>query len=71
MIGRDERCPICGELLWLEWGFWSYEECLIWDFWYYKVIDFPVSHYRDVPSSQERLTEDDIEEIDEIIEVIE
>ena len=70
MIGRNERCPICGELLWLEWGYWSYEECLFWDYYLYKVIDFPVSHYRDViPDSNDRV--DEIIEIDEITEVIE
>ena len=46
MIGRYERCPICHELLWEEWGYFSYEECLFWDYYLYKVIDFPIDHRR-------------------------
>jgi hypothetical protein len=48
MIGRNERCPICGELLWIEWGYWSYEEMLLWDYYIYPIYTFKVSHYRDV-----------------------
>lgn len=46
IVGRTERCPHCGEYLWEEWGYWSYEEMLLWDYFYYVVIDFPVDHHR-------------------------
>ena len=46
MIDEDEVCPFCGELLWSEWGYYSYRECIFWDYYLYKVIDFPISHYR-------------------------
>jgi len=50
MITRYERCPICNEYLWLEWGYWSFEECIFWDFYLYPTYAnrMRMSHYREV-----------------------
>ena len=39
-------CPFCGEPLWMELGYWSWNEELLWEGFYYRVIDFPVDHHR-------------------------
>jgi hypothetical protein len=42
-------CPICGEELWYELGFWSLYEMLLWDGFYYPNMygwDMGLSHYQ-------------------------
>ena len=42
-----EVCPYCAEPLWLELGYWSWNEQLLWEGFYYRT-GMPCSHYRDV-----------------------
>jgi hypothetical protein len=45
----DLVCPICGEELWYELGYWSLYEQLLWEGFYYPCMygwDMGLSHYR-------------------------
>lgn len=45
----EELCPVCCEPLWLEMGYWSLYEMLLWEGFYYPNMygwDMGLSHYR-------------------------
>jgi hypothetical protein len=45
----SDVCICCGEVLWVEFGYWSENEELLWEFFYYPNMygwDMGLSHYR-------------------------